>query len=430
MRKLLSLFVAMAALLGMLLPMALPVGAIPPGTDTTADKTVDIDLKFPGSDKYPYKGGIYPSVDGYVDPDDFAGRDVNVCGAGAAGGVQVPGGQLFARFALGPNAGSTLTIRFQGFAGQDRMDFVQVVSKPSGATVTVNGADITVTPVAPGDIVVVEFLNKRGHNVITAASTGSGGTGNEAEVNTVGICPRPGGPSIPPPCPKGSLSKEVAAITLGTDYTKFFRPVDLSGPGKGVFDDLTTFPAGSRLTVQFPGRNPLVYVRPGEQVAYQIFSGGISSTDNPRMILRDQYQITRQQVNNPAVGQPSDSIIAADGTRAIFLGKGNVLPKLSAINGFSYFDKNGELYIYDIPSDGLGGYQAIWVVTQIKGNASGYITNKASVLGKIFQPKYGGLVIANIPGICNDEAETAIFRGNSVVLNGASPVDNVPGSAL
>jgi hypothetical protein len=194
-----------------------------------------------------------------------------------------------------------------------------------------------------------------------------------------------------PPCPNGSLDKEITGIDPAGGMA-FVSPESLSGPG--------TSPAGSRVSVQPPGNNRLVYVRQGETVLNLIDIKAISSADHANLVLKDRYQVSYQALVAVTAtgGATATALTTAD------LQPGETLPlTAAAAAGFSYFDKDGELYVFNVPADGAGGFQDVGIVTKITA-ARGYITNLASVGGKIEDGK-----IVNIPGTCADGAETAIF---------------------
>jgi hypothetical protein len=144
-------------------------------------------------------------------------------------------------------------------------------------------------------------------------------------------------------CGRGILSNRSRAIDLAGGTEEFFVPTELNGPGKGSSDGSVA--VGTRLWLQPTGNNTLTYVQQGEQVANTLLVSGINATLHPRLALKYRYQPSYQKVTK---------VVAKDGTVATFLGKGSSLPPLASISGFSYFDKNGELYIFDVPGDGAG----------------------------------------------------------------------------
>jgi hypothetical protein len=210
------------------------------------------------------------------------------------------------------------------------------------------------------------------------------------------------------------VSKDIVSLALpGTSL--FYDPADLTGPGKGGLGGAVA--AGYRLTVQPPGNNVLTHVRQGELVSNGIFFTGLSATAHPKLVLRDRYQIQYQSV---------EEIVSQEGQTATYLGKGNLLPNLASITGFSYFDKNGELYIFNPPvqSSAPNAYQNLFIITKITA-ASGYITNTVGIFGKLVVQN-GVTKLVPVAGTCGDHAESAIFKGTSTVRSGAAPIGKTP----
>jgi hypothetical protein len=416
------LFMSLVAFLGLIgLMSGFPLGTQPVAAN---DQSVDIDVSVNGAP--------------YLDPDDFRGRDINAC----------PGSVVDIRFTAGPliTRPQTLKIRFQPLP---RMEYVgQIGADPASLTARQTSVrDIEVPGIVAGNSITLRFNQLSGHNVVGGSITGAGGTGNDVELacfqtptpaptntptstptatatptntptptatatatNTPTATPPPtstptatatstptatatpeGGPGPLPPCPSGSLDKAITGIDPAGGMA-FVSPESLSGPGKT--------PAGSRVTVQPPGNNRLVYVRQGETVLNLIDIEGISSGDHANLVLKDRYQVSYQALVaiTATGGATATALTAAD------LQAGETLPlTAAAAAGFSYYDKDGEVYIFNVPADGAGGFQDVNFITRITA-ARGYITNLASVGGKI----EGGRIV-NIPGTCADSAETAIF---------------------
>lgn len=409
----------LVTMLAMVMSVVFSAGADhnPPGTPGgpgPGNSTVDIEIKFPGSNLHPLA-----DADGYLDPDDFPGRDIDVCGAGVSGGVSVAGAKLLVRLKVGPvGTGGTqpLVVTFQPQGG--RQAFVpqgtnNAFGEPSATNVAtvVDGAKITIADPQDGDVFILEFLNKQGHNVIGASITGGGGTGSDVEVNTVGVCLPPGGGGPgPEPCPNGSLTKEAGAISLAPNPLVlpfpplpinisgrvYHDPTELKGPGKGGLG----VPAGNRVTIQTgaSGTNTVVYVRQGELVVNAIFINGISASLAP-LVLEDRYQSSYQRVVE---------VRDESGLLATKLATNTPLGTILT-SGFSYTDDGSKIRVYNVPTDGAGSFKDVYVVTEILKSA-GYITNNVGVAGRLTGTG-ASTRLTPISGICGDSMETGIFGG-------------------
>lgn len=194
-------------------------------------------------------------------------------------------------------------------------------------------------------------------------------------------------------CSGGTVMATTTGIDLAGAPEQFDHPARLPGPATGAWP-------GTRLQVTAA---PLVYAQVGEQIATALLVAGVDPAIHPGLVLRYSYQSAYQQ---------AVAIIAADGRIATWL-PGATLPQ-PAPTTFTVVDRNGELYIYNVPVDGTGRYQDLAVVTLATG-ASNWLTTTAAIAGKVVA---GQLV--SIAGACGDSAILSI-RGSGT-LPTATPV--------
>jgi hypothetical protein len=200
-----------------------------------------------------------------------------------------------------------------------------------------------------------------------------------------------------PACRNGAVQGRVVSIAEAGAPTAFYRPTDLNGPAGAPF-------AGSRVQVQASG--VVTAVQAGEQVATLLTVARPESPAVAGLSLRLRYQASYQEVV---------AVVAADGRRAA-AHTGAGLP-----SGFATTDRNGEVTIYNVPLNDLGGYQDVYVITRIKPVSRGYITAQASIAGRV---EDGRLV--PIGSVCGTSIDSAVVTGWSGTVEGAHPVDDVP----
>jgi hypothetical protein len=299
---------------------------------------------------------------------------------------------------------------------------------PPASAISINEqtAQVLFSNVEDGDQLFVLLRNNSGYNTSTAEITGvSGGGANEFEVNTIQCTPTPtptftpsptptntptptptdtptptatpteGGPGPEPAvCPPGGLVKSITGIDTGTGT--FVDPALIPGPASI---------GGTRMWVQQPGGNIQVLVRPGERVQYLLdLSILVPGDTDGNLVLTDRYQDTYMDL----IG-----VQTVDGTVATDLGSGGSLPSpLPA--GFSFFDLNGELYIFNVPDDGTGAYADVQIITQVRTDFPVFtefgptVTNIAKVRGQIDE-ETGTITPVTDQDLCIDHFEVRVF---------------------
>ena len=127
--------------------------------------------------------------------------------------------------------------------------------------------------------------------------------------------------------------------------------IDLSRVG-------TTGPwPGTRLFIQPGGTNPVTFVQIGEHVSNALLVSDVNASLHDNLVLTFRYQQSRQVVVE---------VVAADGTAATMTvpAGGDKMPN-PLPTSFSYFDKDGQLFIFGVPQNGQGGYQDVYVITRV-----------------------------------------------------------------
>ena len=119
--------------------------------------------------------------------------------------------------------------------------------------------------------------------------------------------------------------------------------------------------------------------------------------------------------------QPSNvqqiiSVVSADGTAA------NVAT--GPTTAFAYSMSGNIMTIYGVPQDGLGGYQDIWLVTQVVAS-NGSITTTASIAGSVAVVN-GKSVVKALGNTSSDTSQGDIISGATGTLPGALLVNDVP----
>jgi uncharacterized repeat protein (TIGR01451 family) len=188
-------------------------------------------------------------------------------------------------------------------------------------------------------------------------------------------------------CSGGTVTATITGIDLAGAPEQFDHPARLPGPATGAWP-------GTRLQV---ATAPIVYAQVGEQIATALLIAGVDPAVHPGLVLRHSYQSAYQQ---------AVAVIAADGRVATWL-PGAALPQ-PAPAAFAVVDRNGELFIYNVPTNGAGRYQDLTVVTLATG-ASSWLTTNAAIAGKVVA---GQLV--SIASACGDSA-IIIIRGNGTL---------------
>ena len=188
-------------------------------------------------------------------------------------------------------------------------------------------------------------------------------------------------------CSGGTVTATITGIDLAGAPEQFDHPARLPGPATGAWP-------GTRLQV---ATAPIVYAQVGEQIATALLIAGVDPAVHPGLVLRHSYQSAYQQ---------AVAVIAADGRVATWL-PGATLPQ-PAPAAFAVVDRNGELFIYNVPTNGADRYQDLTVVTLATG-ASSWLTTNAAIAGKVVA---GQLV--SIASACGDSA-IIIIRGNGTL---------------
>lgn len=405
----LSLLGAVALMIGMLPSLAMPTQAVEPGVMSSADKIVDIDVSIDGAP--------------FIDPEDFRGRTIpSVCG----------GSEILVRLTVGPNIQNPATLRFkfQGYSGrQEVIDAYVGTDSPEVPDAPAIGIDeqqaqVLFTNVENEDQVFVLLRNNSGYNTLTAEITGvSRGGANEFQIDTIECTPTPTPTFTPSPtatatntptpiaetetpvptetptptptpvaeCPPGGLDKSVSGIDTGTGT--FQDPASIPGPS----------PDGNRVWVQQPGGNIQVLAEPGERVQYLLDLEGMDPAEFGGLVLTDRYQDSYMTLLG---------VQTVDGTVATDLGSGGSLPSPLPTE-FSFFDLNGELYIFNVPEGDPGEFADLHVITQVKTTFPVYttfgpvVTNTVKVRGQIDET--GNIIPVPNQALCQDHFEVRIL---------------------
>lgn len=201
-------------------------------------------------------------------------------------------------------------------------------------------------------------------------------------------------------CKTGGVAAVIQSIALPGRPGEYWRPAQLAGTASGPY-------AGSRLTVKNGGANPEVQVGTGERVATGLFVGGVDAATIGNLALDIQYQKSHQDIV---------AIVAADGTMA--------MPTTSPTTSFAYAVNGNQLTIYGVPQDGLGGYQDVWLITQITA-ANGNVTVTAGIAGTVVSDQ-GKTKVQALGNTCNDTAKSDIAGGLGGPRPGALLVDDIP----
>ncbi len=210
-----------------------------------------------------------------------------------------------------------------------------------------------------------------------------------------------GSRALVPGAKSGGVADVIQSVALAGEPNEFWRPASLVGTASGPW-------AGSRLVVKNGGANPSVQVQTGERVATGIFVGGVDATQVGNLVLTVQIQ--------PSSVQQIVIVVAADGSAATTTS--------GPTTSFSYSQSGNILTIYGVPQDGLGGYQDIWLVTQVVAN-HGNITTTAKIAGSV-QLVNGKLAVKALGNTSNDTSQGDIVSGVTGTLPGALLVDDVP----
>mgnify|MGYP001057616397 CR=1 FL=1 len=198
----------------------------------------------------------------------------------------------------------------------------------------------------------------------------------------------------------GSVANVIQSVTQAGQSAEYWRPAALAGTANGPW-------AGSRLVVKNGGDNPTVQVQTGERIAIGLFIGGVDAMQVENLVLSVQAQTSHAQV----VG-----VVAADGRVAT--------ATTGPTTTFAYSLDNNILTIYGVPQDGLGGYQDIWLIMQVRAS-NGNITTTASIAGSVQEVK-GRLSIKALGNTSNDTSQAEIISGVTGTRSDALLVDDVP----
>jgi hypothetical protein len=210
-----------------------------------------------------------------------------------------------------------------------------------------------------------------------------------------------GSHSRTPGAKQGSVASVIQSVALAGQPGAYWRPADLVGTANGPW-------SGSRLEVKNGGANPFVQVQTGERIATGLFIGGVDAAQVGNLVLRVQAQPSnRQQVVR---------IVAADGSVAT--------PTTDPTTSFAYAESGNILTIYGVPQDGLGGYQDIWLITEVGAN-QGNLTITASIDGSV-QVVNGRLTVKALGNTSNDTSKTDITSGVTGTQSDALLVNDIP----
>ena len=204
-----------------------------------------------------------------------------------------------------------------------------------------------------------------------------------------------------PGAKNGSVADVIQSVALAGQPAEYWRPASLAGTASGPW-------AGSRLEVKNGGANPSVQVQTGERVATGLFIGGVDAAQVGNLVLTVQIQ--------PSTVQQIVSVVAADGTAATVA--------TGPTTAFAYSINGNIMTIYGVPQDGLGGYQDIWLVTQVVAS-NGNITTTASIAGSVVVAN-GKTVVKALGNTSNDTSQGDIISGVTGTLSGALLVNDIP----
>ena len=210
-----------------------------------------------------------------------------------------------------------------------------------------------------------------------------------------------GSRALIPGAKNGGVANVIQSVAFAGQTTEYWRPASLVGAASGPW-------AGTRLEVGNGGSNPAVEVQTGERVATGIFVGGVDTSAVENLVLSVQIQ--------PSTNQQLVAIVAANGSAAATTS--------DPTTSFSYSMSGNIVTIYGVPQDGLGGYQDIWIITQVIGS-NGNLTTTASIAGSL-ETKNGKLVVRSLGNTSNDTSQSTIISGVTGLQPGALRVDDVP----
>jgi hypothetical protein len=191
----------------------------------------------------------------------------------------------------------------------------------------------------------------------------------------------------------------------------YHRPTDLPGPAAGGAW------GGSRLWLRPYNQAPITYVQNDERLANAIFVSGIDATLHPNLVLKITYARGPQRLIQVVSGESQAAVPTSPAS-------GWNLPAPASVgSAFSFFDKNGELHVYNLPRQAgdPSRYQDLYLITEVMGT-QGSFTVSAGVAGKI--DAAGKLV--PVGGVCGDQSAQTIFVGTTAINLGALPLDDVP----
>jgi len=216
-------------------------------------------------------------------------------------------------------------------------------------------------------------------------------------------------------CTAGVVTDNVRAISLDGGAT-YFRTTNVTGPA-----------AAPHLNTRqsFSGSNPVTYLRQNEFVSNGLLIAGVDPAVHPNLVLKYSYNIGKQVI-------PANGVMAADGTLATYLGSGLNLPNpLPAPGTFAWFDKNGEIYIFNVPTTPAGFgpvvYQDVYVITQVTAaNSNISIKTTVAVAGKLTGSP-SSPVLTTVSGSCGDSADSRTFStpASTSVIDTNLVVDDV-----
>jgi hypothetical protein len=204
-----------------------------------------------------------------------------------------------------------------------------------------------------------------------------------------------------PGAKNGSVANVIQSVALAGQPGAYWRPADLVGTANGPW-------SGSRLDVKNGGANPFVQVQTGERIATGLFIGGVDAAQVGNLVLRVQAQTSNHQ--------QLVEVVSANGTVAT--------ATTGPTTSFAYSESGNILTIYGVPQDGLGGYQDIWLITQVSAS-NGNITTTASIDGSV-QVVKGQPTVKALGNTSNDTSKADITSGVAGTQSGALLVNDVP----
>jgi hypothetical protein len=196
----------------------------------------------------------------------------------------------------------------------------------------------------------------------------------------------------------GGLASVIQSIALAGNTSDYWRPADLNGTATGPW-------AGSRLSAG--DGSSLVQVQAGERMTTGLFVGGVDASQVDNLVLSIQYQPNHQTLI---------AVVAADGSVATAASD----PSTS----FSYSQHGNILEIYGVPTDGLGSFQDVWVVTEVQAG-NGRITTVAGIDGTVVV-KNGKAQVKSLGNPSNDQTQSDRVSGQTGTRSNALLVDDVP----